>query len=456
MDNTTDQTPFWLAWRKTCSIRKCSSQEALARHNTLCGVPAEKQLAMGKTEVVYRTEAGAEHREYIYPEPVGPEDLVDESAFEDIVKLARAIDGSVNKRFSDMIRTPRTPKAFQTLFKVKRAPGDISESEAQILDEHDAVVQEEINNQMPGPVGRRAIEGVKQLTDFGDLSDVNDDSLTNEDDLESEAAACARSARVKVVSEYRDYVESWKVYDPNVASAFELLETFLYSGNGKKARGSDAAAPEAIGSHEWHGRKLKSYLFEVIGARSGEDGLCKNLWGYLLGDAGVLRTMARESFRHPIYESEPSVPPQGRESEEQYETVYARELASYLRQWLVMRWPRYNLDDRLAICCALLFEKPSDPVILAESTLSRTGFDNRRAKLLKELGVALLKWTPSDGLSQQKGGSAGLGKDVGQWLSVFRDLAPDIVRDIVRERAERPHASAGDVTCARLFLKGVS
>lgn len=456
MDNTTDQTPFWLAWRKTCSIRKCSSKEALSRHNKLCGVPAEKQLEMGKTEVVYRSEDGVEHRKFIYPETVGPDDLVDECAFENIADLAHAIDLSVNKRFSDMIRTPRTPKAFQTLWKVKRSTNGVSESEAQVLDEHDVAVQEEIDGQTPDLVGRRTVEGVKSLTGFGDLSDVNDDSLTNEDDLEAEAASSARSARVKMISEYRDYVESWKVYDPNVTSAFEFLEMFLYSGNGKNARGSDAAAPEVVAGHEWHGRKLKSYLFEVIGMRSGEKGLCKNLWGYLLGDSGVLRTMARESFRNPIYESEPLVPPRGHEVEDQYETVYARELSSYLRQWLVMRWPRYDLDDRLAICCALLFEKPSDPAILAESKLSRAGFDNRRVKLLKELGLALLKWTPSDGLSSRKSCSTGLGKDIGQWLSVFRDLAPDIVRDIVRERAEGSHASASDETCARLFLKRVS
>ena len=299
-----DLTNFWLAWRKTCDVRKCMV-----------------------ADIVRKTCADS-------PKLAADADSIAEDAIRVVKKT--------NKAMAGWISSARKVEAL------KWASGNVSAETANDADE--------------GEVGSEAEEAEN---DAGELVGNSDFSQAEESDDDAVAKAAVvkegqKYAKANRVSEFIEYVEPWRRDDLSVVSAFELIQTNLYATAQKGESDADGRGEPLM-----NGKKLKSYLFEDIGGRAG--GLSQNLWGYLLKKQMVyvggrpypsrLIMLAKESFKNSVVESiapgGDSVPAVSSVEVENLK-IEIDEAADVFRKHLDKSWGRYSVKARVALCCAFM------------------------------------------------------------------------------------------------------
>lgn len=360
-----DLTSFWLAWRKTCAIRTCCSEESLSLHNRQCKTVS---------------------------------DQIAESEMKKVSEDAKWVMEVTNGYFAKMIRTPRSVKALKKYAERMAAdragysgePDDGSRSDAEDLEE---TVSPDPSERLEMDIRR---DDTRHFKDGPSLTDTRE----NEDDAAIGMMGTFRvsdkdTKRGKMISEYRDLVYGWDHHDRGVTSAFELVEIDLYRDAAEQGGSADSSGPRDA---KLNGKKLKDYLFEDIGGRPG--GVCKNLWGYLLKENpspwGVsrLRMVANKSFRNPVEEETPRPMDDGRDrgelpdpdSKPFDEPVQVLQAGGAFRDYLAKRWmAEFDVTDRVSICCAFFEYVMSDPFVAGLVPVGMSAFNARKTKRVSEI-----------------------------------------------------------------------
>ena len=360
-----DLTSFWLAWRKTCAIRTCCSEESLSLHNRQCKTASDR---------------------------------IAEPEMKKVSEDAKWVMEVTNGYFAKMIRTPRSVKALKKYAErmaAERAgcpgePEDGGRSDAEDLEDS---VSPDPSERLEMDVRR---DDTRHFKDGPSLADTRED----EDDAAIGMRGAFRVAdkdtkRGKMISEYRDLVYGWDHHDRGVTSAFELVEMDLYREAAEQGGSADSGGPRDA---KLNGKKLKDYLFEDIGGRPG--GVCKNLWGYLLKENpspwGVsrLRMVANQSFRNPVVEETPSLMDDGRDrgelpdpdSKPFDEPVQVLQAGGAFRDYLAKRWmAEFDVTDRVSICCAFFEYVMSDPFVAGLVPVGMSAFNARKTKRVSEI-----------------------------------------------------------------------
>lgn len=360
MKSNEDITKFWLAWRELCAIRLCMNAELV---RTRC---------KGNIAVAENSEM--------------------------VAKQARDVIETTNKYFASMIRSPRDVKPL------KKFAGKMAADRAQSFD------GQLENDDHSGDISTSDTPECLQLADNGSpISSIGSRlSWAGEDPDEQVPSRIGgihvmgdETKRGKLISEYIDLVDGWDQHDEMTTSAFELVEIDLYGKADKKLGDSDGNDSGDKMEPMLKGKKLKDYLFEDIGGRSG--GLCQNLWGFLLKKEVTvvkgrkypsrLRMVANASFRNPV-EDKPFNPDDDASPNELVDPnslepdmeILVRQAGKVFRAYLRDRWAtEFDVTDRIVFCCAFFRYVLSDPFVEALVTIPRSTLNLRKTKRVSEL-----------------------------------------------------------------------
>ena len=352
-----DTTEFWLAWRKTCAFRTCLTAESLATHNRRC-------------------EAGRDG--------FSVNERIDPDLFGQIVEQARYVGDMSDKGFARLIRFPRKPtplKRFQT--EEDPSPEQIDKE----IDRQEREAREKTVVLETDAGSRRQVDTDRVRKDgsgYGDC-DVRDDRA---DDVPDSVHKTVRPSKPRglMVSEYRDYLARWADHDPTVVRAFELTELYLYHHNFED---------EQLNVND--PRKIKDYLFDSLGSRSG--GVCPNLWGFLLKwrakgrQRSVLWQAANDSFRNPLDERKDESGEKTDDSlklDDGTDNQALRDLTRFVSDLWHGHWEAdYTDADRIVICMAIFRLAHTDPRVTALSDFSKSSLYNYRRRYFGELFAEL-------------------------------------------------------------------
>lgn len=350
MDPNADITGFWLAWRKTCSIRRCLDQDILNRE---CRQIPEVMADVGK-----------------------------------VMKDAHDVIATTNKYFADMIRSPRTVKALK---RFARRMGE-TEDEMQAEKRADEIgIPSREDGESRQDDTRAVYSHFEGAPSLGDVAEPTDDAINPRQGAYGDVKA--HFGRGKMISEYRDLVTAWAHHDEGVTNAFELVEIDLYREAAEK---TPEKARNAAAEPMFNGKKLKDYLFEDICAQTGN--ICKSLWGYLLkkdwtqNGISRLRMVANASFRNPVEEhrnsgkdgAEATTERPDPNSQTPDDETHLSQAGSALRDYWRKCWDAYDVSDRVALCCAFFEYTMTDPFVVGLVPVKTSAFNMRKQKRVGE------------------------------------------------------------------------
>lgn len=360
-DNYVDLTNFWLAWRETCAIRLCMNPSALRR--TCASVPE------------------------VASDPEG------------VADRARDVMLTTNRALASLVRMPRSVKSLRRF-------QDADDPEASREFDEELASSDDGDGGRERAEARRAVENNGHFAQDGRASAFpsmaeNDDDAVARARVHGEKGVLSNS-RAKLVSDYSDYVRGWFEGDLRGVSAFELIEQHLYAKSTGEAKSGEGAAEPMM-----NGRRLKDYLFEDIGGRPG--GLNRNLWGYLLKKETIwvmgrpypsrLRQVANESFRMPLVsareDDEGAADEEASDPTPDAENQMVARAVEILKTYLTSsakasqsRWAdEYDVNDRIAVCCAFFRHALTDPFVKGLATVRK--LDPRKDARVSEIFMAL-------------------------------------------------------------------
>lgn len=188
MDQNTDLTVFWLAWRETCSIRRCLDGKVLS------------QMCKDVPEVMDNPS--------------------------EAIREAKDVLQTTNGYFRYMVGSPRKPTPLGG-----KKPHDEEENEGSILDETCHIVEDDGRHltAAENDFNKRLAESLDYMS-----QEEKDEAQVKENEAIPHRATGAKQ------SEYIDLVRSWSCMDYDAkmpVCAFELMESHLYNKgtlNGRK------------------------------------------------------------------------------------------------------------------------------------------------------------------------------------------------------------------------------
>lgn len=365
-----DLTSFLLEWRDTCAIKNCPHALSKTDRN---GVEIPIFDAAGnKTYVCAHKNPGESDSDYVarIQEDVAFVHRLVDGRFQYLVKHTRAPDkvGWAKKREKEA-KSEGDNDGFENL-----SPDDdfLEEDDSFDLEESsekkgaDADSEQEYNPSPKcddRPVMRDPSSGRTIGSALADESNVSQDKLDS-DKAPGPAPVFGRkqALRGQKVSEYLDIVQKWR---PGT-HAFPILEGYLY------------------GKQTISGRPFKDHLFNVVAAKNGVG----EIWGYLY--KRVLPTMVNKSFEGvtgaggDIGDPTPPVtlPDKPKNEASDYQAG-VNEAADCLFKWISDQWPRFDINDKIALLCVSFKVSLNDPRIADMTTVRRQAFYNRKGHFLR-------------------------------------------------------------------------
>ena len=348
-----DLTSFLLEWRDTCAIDKCPQ---VRTKQTVKGVEIP-ELHDGKPVYV----CAYKH---------------DGESDDDYVARIRAdilyVHGLTDSRFKNLVRFPRSPGKLSAAKKMDKSTSDVADD----VGNEERVDQRDYGEEyLDSPFVEFRPSTVTPAMQMPEGRALSDDAFTPDDkrqEQESEEASDTQSGSIRgrMVSEYIDIVRQWDSNEKVRTHAFQILELYLYN------------------KQEISGRPFKDHLFEVIAASGGVG----NVWGYLYKK--VLSSLAKDSFR-TITGDEDNIGDNDRtdfpQSRMDVDLVEVREASEHLRKWIEKRWPKFSINDKLALLCTVLEISMNAPEIVARTTVGRQAFYNRKVLAREALDYLLEK-----------------------------------------------------------------
>ena len=393
-----DLTDFLLEWRDTCAIDLCP--HFLSRTNKNGEAIPVFDSNGNKTYICAYKNPGESDSDYaarIQGDVAFVHHLADRR-FKFLVEHTRAPDKvglakkreeeAKNKEDKDRLENLSSDDEF-------RETDDLSELEKSPEKQGNDADSEQEDAPSPTydvrPVERDSSSGRSVGSALADESNVSQDKLdSNKDPGPAPIHGSRQNLRGQMVSEYLDIVQSWKPGEKRRTHAFTILEGYLYN-------------KETI-----NGVPFKNYLFNVVASRDGIGGV----WGYLF--KGIIPTMVKTSFRTVTVADENLTDrnPTGMNPTDVWISTHVGayqagtdEAADCLFKWVSDHWPKFDVNDKLALMCTIFEVSMNDSRVTAMTTVGRQAFYNRKVLARKSLEFLLESGFEQDEVQKLLGGT---------------------------------------------------